>query len=450
MQLKSVLVTVGSRYVLTGINALFLIVSAKLLGPEEYGSAAIALTIYAITTAVTNFGWGPYLVQLRENYTQTLERVKAYAYCISILLAVTGFISLILILLAGKINLAILISIVFFTSGINTLNIIPKAELQKASHFTRLERINVVGGFMGLLIGLVGVYISRNASFILVKHLVEAGVVAYQFYLQKFYGGRKLLNISFKRSSFIDYQYGFNLLNFSVRNFDKVFLASFYSLTNIAFYDMSYRMMMLPVQTTGQAISSVFLPSLSSTKTEEKELYVIKTINLFLKIGVLISALFFGNSPFVVELILGEDWALTGVLLQILALSVALQIVNSMLGSIFHAADDSKGLFYSGLFSSVTSFFGLSLVYFVSGSVKSLAYLLDLTVVSSFLFASVQVSKRTFNKGSFWFLGKIVRLETLLIVTIVVVSNVLLPLIVFNSIVFLLIVLIFFKSRLIS
>ena len=69
--------------------------------------------------------------------------------------------------------------------------------------------------------------------------------------------GRKALGKVF---SFSAYQFSFQLINYFSRNLDKLLMGRYMSLSQLGYYDKSYRLMMLPLQNIAYVISPVMHP----------------------------------------------------------------------------------------------------------------------------------------------------------------------------------------------
>ena len=81
--------------------------------------------------------------------------------------------------------------------------------------------------------------------------------------------GRKALGKVF---SFSAYQFSFQLINYFSRNLDKLLMGRYMSLSQLGYYDKSYRLMMLPLQNIAYVISPVMHPIFSEMQHDLKQL----------------------------------------------------------------------------------------------------------------------------------------------------------------------------------
>ena len=126
-------------------------------------------------------------------------------------------------------------------------------------------------------------------------------------------------------------------------------------MSDLGYYEKSYRLMMLPLQNIAQVITPVMHPIFSDFQNDKgKLLSSYEHIVRFLAfIGLPLSALLFFTAEEVTIIIFGNQWMPSVPVFRILSLSVGIQIILSSSGSIFQAAGDTRSLFVCGVFSSV-------------------------------------------------------------------------------------------------
>ena len=72
--------------------------------------------------------------------------------------------------------------------------------------------------------------------------------------------------------SFSAYQFSFQLLNYFSRNLDKLLMGRYMSLSQLGYYDKSYRLMMLPLQNIAYVVSPVMHPIFSEMQNDLRKL----------------------------------------------------------------------------------------------------------------------------------------------------------------------------------
>ena len=110
--------------------------------------------------------------------------------------------------------------------------------------------------------------------------------------------------------SFSAYQFSFQLLNFFSRNLDKLLMGRYMSLSDLGYYDKSYRLMMMPLQNIAFVISPVMHPVFAQMQHDIKKLgeAYLKVIRLLAFIGLPLSAVLWFTAEELVLIIFGDQW----------------------------------------------------------------------------------------------------------------------------------------------
>ena len=176
--------------------------------------------------------------------------------------------------------------------------------------------------------------------------------------------------------SFSAYQFSFQLINYFSRNLDKLLMGRYMSLSQLGYYDKSYRLMMLPLQNIAYVISPVMHPIFSEMQHDLKQLGAsyLKVVRLLAFIGLPLSAVLFFTAQELVLIIFGDQWEPSVPVFRILALSVGIQIVMSTSGSIFQAANATRMLFLCGVFSAALNVAAICTGIFAFGTTEAVAW----------------------------------------------------------------------------
>lgn len=156
----------------------------------------------------------------------------------------------------------------FFASA----NIVPGALFYRNKEFkfiaVRSFIIQIAGGAGAITAALCGaglyaLIINPILSSILIF------VISYQRYPQRlrFTLGLKVLRKIFSYSA---YQFLFNVINYFSRNLDKLLIGKYMSMSDLGYYEKSYRLMMLPLQNITQVITPVMHPIFSDSRMTRK------------------------------------------------------------------------------------------------------------------------------------------------------------------------------------
>ena len=153
-------------------------------------------------------------------------------------------------------------------------------------------------------------------------------------------------------------------------------MGRYMSLSQLGYYDKSYRLMMLPLQNIAYVISPVMHPIFSEMQHDLKQLGAsyLKVVRLLAFIGLPLSAVLFFTAQELVLIIFGDQWEPSVPVFRILALSVGIQIVMSTSGSIFQAANATRMLFLCGVFSAALNVAAICTGIFAFGTTEAVAW----------------------------------------------------------------------------
>ena len=323
---------------------------ARLLSPDDFGVVAIATVIIAFFNLFTDMGISPAIVQHKSLTKEELSDIFSFTVWTGIGISILFFAASWLIAdyyESGILRtLCQLLSVnLFFASA----NIVPGALFYRNKEFkfiaVRSFIIQIAGGAGAITAALCGaglyaLIINPILSSILIF------VISYQRYPQRlrFTLGLKVLRKIFSYSA---YQFLFNVINYFSRNLDKLLIGKYMSMSDLGYYEKSYRLMMLPLQNITQVITPVMHPIFSDFQNDKEKLATsYERIVRFLSfIGLPLSVLLFFTAEEVTLIIFGDQWLPSVPVFRILALSVGIQIILSSSGSIFQAAGDTRSLF---------------------------------------------------------------------------------------------------------
>ena len=106
------------------------------------------------------------------------------------------------------------------------------------------------------------------------------------------------------------HQAGFNLLNFSTRNLDRVLIGRFVSDAALGFYTLAYRLLLLPIHQINTPISAVVTPVLSRLhdQPERYARFYYRAIGAIVFVGMPVACFLLVDTRPVILLLLGSKW----------------------------------------------------------------------------------------------------------------------------------------------
>ena len=351
---------------------------ARLLSPDDFGIVAIATVIISFFAIFTDMGLSPAIIQNKTLTQDDLTNIYSFTFWTGIAVALLFFIA------SWPISayydspilrtLCQLLSINLFFASVN---IVPGALFYKNKEFKfiaiRSFVIQITAGTGAVIAalsgaGLYALLITPIVSSILIY------IISFHRYPQHL---RMTLGLSSIRKifSYSVYQFLFNVICYFSRNLDKLLIGKHMGMSDLGYYEKSYRLMMLPLQNITQVVTPVMHPIFSDFQDDKMKLATSyeRIIRFLAFIGLPLSVLLFFTAEEVTLIIFGNQWLPSVAVFRILALSVGIQIILSSSGSIFQAAGDTRSLFICGLFSSTLNVAGIVLGIFYFGTLTAIA-----------------------------------------------------------------------------
>lgn len=377
---------------------------ARLLTPDDFGVVAVASVIIAFFNLFTDMGVGSSIVQNKSLTEEELSDIFSFTLWIGIGISLLFFAAswFIADYYGSEIlrTLCQLLSVnLFFASA----TIVPGALFYKNKEFKfiaiRSFIIQIAGGAGAVIAalsgaGLYALIINPILSSILIF------IISYGRYPQRL---RFTLGLSVLRKifSYSAYQFLFNTINYFSRNLDKLLIGKYMNMSDLGYYEKSYRLMMLPLQNITQVITPVMHPIFSDYQNDKERLASSyeRIVRFLAFIGLPLSVLLFFTAEEVTLIIFGDQWLPSIPVFQILALSVGVQIILSSSGSIYQAAGDTRSLFVCGVFSATLNVAGILLGIFYFGTLTAVATCIVVTFTINFVQCYWQMYRVTFRRN---------------------------------------------------
>ncbi|MCB6972385.1 MULTISPECIES: lipopolysaccharide biosynthesis protein [Butyricimonas] len=417
---------------------------ARLIAPEEFGIVAVVTVIISFFGIFSDLGIAPAIIQHKELQQEDLTHIFSFTIWSGTILTVLFFFcswpiaffykqsSMIVITQLLSINL-------FFASA----NIVPNALLYKTKSFRfiawRSLSVQVIGGTIAITAALCGA-----GLYALIINPIFSSILLFIISYRKYPQHLKMTwgIISMKKIfKFSAYQFMFNIINYFSRNLDKILIGKYMDMSTLGYYEKSYRLMMLPLQNITHVITPVMHPIFSNYQHDLNRLATSyeKIIRLLAFIGLPLSAFLWFSAKEVTLIVFGHQWLPSVSVFQILSISVGIQIIMSTSGSIFQASNDTRSLFFCGLFSSIINVTGIFIGLFLFKTLTAIAWGITITFSISFLQCYYQMYHFTLQRHMihFWkqlgspaLLGSIVFLSLYLITPVLNSSPLLISLII--------------------
>lgn len=376
---SGILYTALAKYSGVVISIAIGAVLARLLTPEEFGIVALVTVFVSFFNLLSDFGLGPAVVQNQSLNDKDIHSIFSFSILLAFLLSGLFFFAAPLI--AGfydkseLINVSRLLSLaILFYS----LQIIPRALLQKALKFKQLGLITVSVQLFSGVIAIILAYAGFSYYALVIQSILASGISLVIFYLLKpvkiswriqFSAIKKIIRFS-------SFQFMFNFINYFSRNADNILIGKFLGSAPLGYYDKAYRLMMMPVGNLTHVITPVLMPVLSEYQDDKNFVYnsYLKVVKLLATIGFPLSVFLYFSAGDIIHILYGPQWIQSIPIFELLALTVGIQMVLSSSGSIFQTVNRTDLLFFSGFLSAITMVGAICYGIFVGKRLESIGY----------------------------------------------------------------------------
>ena len=321
-----------------------IVLIARVLAPEEFGVAAIALATWTVATVVTDLALGAALVQKAE--IDESDRSTAFwaSTGLGIVLALAG------VACSGPVAeffgepdvrglfAALALAVVF-----NSLASTHVALLTRAMDFRTLELISLAGAVAGAAGGIALALAGAGAWALVATALVGSAVSCALVWSRS--GWRPALQFSHTR---LRHLFGFALTLSGTRvvaalqrSGDRLLIGRFLGAPELGAYAVPAAIISVPATRLVDPIRSVLFPAFSRLQQSPAEVgdawsRVTRLVCALLAPLIVALAL---AAPDVVELVLGSSWSEATPVLRIIALAALLQLASSMNAVVLAAID---------------------------------------------------------------------------------------------------------------
>ncbi len=395
-----------ARYSGIVISLIITAILARLLTPKDFGIVAIAMIIIQFFSLFSELGFSVSIIQNKNLTNKDHNNLFSYTVWMSLILASTFFFSAPIIADYYKSGTILLICRIlavnlFFT----TLTSVPYALLIKEQRFKYTAFSNFILQMTGGVFACIAAYYGWGIYALLINPIYTSIFTFILYYKEytlrfKFCPGLDSLRKVFSYSFF---QFLFGFINYFSRNLDKLMIGRYISLSQLGYYEKSYRLMLLPLQNITNVITPVLHPVLSDFQNDLERLssYNKRLMRMMAFIGFPLSVFLYFNASSLILLFFGNQWSNAVPVFQILSLSVGIQIITSPCGSFFQAANSTKGLFISGSINAAMNIIGMLIALIYWGTIESVAWSWVITVTGNYFNAYFYMSKFLLKEKTF-------------------------------------------------
>lgn len=378
-----------AKYMSIAISLIVTAVLSRILTPEDFGTIAIATVLIGLITLLTGSGMSPAIIQDRKLSKNDLVHIFSFTIYLSL---VGGVLFLLCAPFLAKLyndrQLLYICSILSICVVFSILNIVPNALLFKDKRFKYIAiRTIIVQTILG--VSSIGCALYGMGIYALLVNPIVGSILL--FYISyRCYPIKIKLKIDFSPINrllpYSFYQIGFNVINYTYRNIDKLLIGKYMGFSSLGYYEKSYRLMMLPLENISNIINPVLHPLLCEYQDNCEFIFekYKKIIQYFAYIGFSLSVVCFFCAKEIILILFGAQWQYSINVFKILSLSIGIQLIQSAVGAVFQATGNVKRLFYSGSIALIVTLIAI-IIGVATMNLNNLAFYLVGAFYISFL-----------------------------------------------------------------
>lgn len=384
------------RFASQAVTFIVGIVLARLLSPEEFGLLGMLSIFIGFASVFVQSGFNQALIRKVD----CTERDYATVFYFNLFVAL-AFYGL-LVLSSNLISefyeepilqeLIIVLSIVLI---INALTIVQRTEITKRVDFKLLTRVSIISSLGSGALGIIMAIYGYGVWSLVYRQLAQRGLEGGLLWLWSSWRPK----VPFSRAALKDlWKFSGNLVGLAVidiiyNNSYNVIIGKFYPAANLGQYRQADTFRKLPSETLGSVIDRVSLPVLASIQDNKKQFNA--TFERLLRSTMLLSfVLLLGLAGVAKELtivLMGEQWALAGEFLQILAFAAMFYPLDKLLISLLKVAGRSNLILKQGLIRKIFAIPVILTAIFMG--IKPMLYVMVIHQLGSMLLVASYASK---------------------------------------------------------
>jgi O-antigen/teichoic acid export membrane protein len=350
--------TGSSQIVMQVMRMIVAIVLARLLAPDDYGLAAIALIFSSLVLVFSDMSIGAAIIQ-RKNLTED-DRSTAFWLAVGagVVFTIGGFlISGPLGSFYGEPEVASLCAVLSLTFVITSLATTHEALLLRDMRFASTERRIMAATLAGAIAGLVVGIQTRNAWAIIAQEIATATTSTLLLWKlspwrPRFRFSRASMRHLFAFSAPL---IGHRFLYYIHRNADNVLIGRFVGAAALGAYSLAYNIMLVPFSRIAGPVQRVLAPAFARMQDEPQRIgdAWVRAVRLLGMCAIPSLTGLIVVAPDFVRVVLGEKWASAAPLIQILAVVGMIQALQSISTDILQARGRTGTVFrFTLLFSA--------------------------------------------------------------------------------------------------
>ena len=260
---SGVFYTAVAKYAGMAVTLLVTAILARHFTPEEFGIVNIATVFIAFFALLSDLGIGPAIIQ-KDLSDKDLEGVFNLTLVTGAVLSILFFFCANLIASFYENNwvLKALLKLLSVSIFFNSANIVPNALIMKAKRFSFVAVRSFVVQLVCGGAAVAAAYLGLGIYALIINPIASSVIIFFVNYFQRPLNPiRGITKDTFKKiASYSLFQFLFQFLNYFSRNLDKLLMGKYMSMSELGYYDKSFRLMLMPLQNITYVITPVMHP----------------------------------------------------------------------------------------------------------------------------------------------------------------------------------------------
>jgi len=370
-------------------RAVAAVIIARLLTPDEYGLAALALVFASLVLVFSDMALGAALIQRK-----TLSLVDRDTAFWTTVIGGLGF-SVVGFALAGPVadlygepSAAPLLAVLALTFVVSAVGSPFQCLMLRDMDYARVEMLPMIGALTGAAAGVAVAVMDGGAWAIIAQQIVSVVVSTILFCWRSQWRPRLAFSWDSLRDlgGFSIYLVGHRLLYYLQMNGDRFLIGRFLGTGALGIYAVAYNTMLAPASKLGLPLQRVLAPAFSRIQDDAERIAaawarvvrVLAAISAPALLGLIVVA------PDFIPVVLGDQWTEAVTVVQVLAWVGLIQAVQALNTDILMARDRTRTIFRFSILVTASHLiaFGVGLEWGVVG--VAVAYAISTTLVEPF------------------------------------------------------------------
>jgi O-antigen/teichoic acid export membrane protein len=323
---------------------------ARLLTPDEYGLAALALVFTSLVLVFSDMAMGAALIQRKE--LSAVDRDTAFWTTLGsgMLFTVVG------VAIAGPVaslygapEAKELMAVLSVSFVITALGATQQSLMLREMDFKRVEILPMIGALVGGAGAITLAVMDAGAWAIIGQQIIAAAVTTILVWIRSPWRPRLKYSMASLRSlgGFSAYMLGHRMLFYTQTNADRFIIGRFLGTAALGIYAVAYNLIVQPAAKLGGPLQRVFSPAFSRIQDEPERIAatwarvsrILAAITIPALGGLVVVA------PDFVPLVLGDQWVAAVPVVQVLAWVGIVQAMQSLQVDILMARGRGRTIF---------------------------------------------------------------------------------------------------------